>query len=319
MSTKIDRIKTYFSTIGKKELLGTIIVLAVIFLSLLSAIIVIAMRFGKVALEIHVAPYDAELTLNGTVVKNNKKIYVEPGEYELVARREHFEDYRASFHVSKELPWVAAVLNASDTEGEKYVANHSSQFVKAEGYIGMLSSKAGQIEREKYPVLNSLPLNYKPYSISYNYPNYDGSVYDKGAPAIIIKSDSSHLDIAITKLKNLGDPNLINYEINFSLENVFEDPLLSHSDNGENFLKESYPNNNYSLSEFYQLDNNYSLGIFTTIDESSLKPSAKHLALIKKAESGWELVSTPQPYLTKHNTPNTPDETLWAANEYAGQ
>lgn len=318
MKSKIDTIKKYFQTTGKKEFFIIASVAAIIFFTIIFSTIVLIMRAGKVKVEIHVAPRNAQLVLNGVEVKNNKKMYLEPGSYHLSAKREHFEDLEIDFQVSKELPYIVAVMTPSDKEGEKYLDDNPAEFRKVEGYIGVLMEKAGALEREKYPIIKNLPINNRFYSISYSYPDYQSPTGENGAPVILVKADTSYLDTAVAKLKTFEGVSLIDYEINFSLENTFENPLNSASSDAATFLKETYKTSGYSLSSVEQLADDYAVGIFTIKDQHSLMPSSKHLALIHKEGNSWKAVSTPQPLLTKFNTPGVSDDILNAANSYAG-
>ena len=126
MKSKIDTIKKYFQTTGKKEFFIIASVTAIIFFTIVFSPIVLIMRAGKVKVEIHVAPRNAQLTLNDTTIKNNKKMYLEPGNYHLSAKREHFEDLEIDFQVSKDLPYIVAVMTPSDEEGEKYLEENPS-------------------------------------------------------------------------------------------------------------------------------------------------------------------------------------------------
>ena len=111
---------------------------------------------------------------------------------------------------------------------------------------------------------------------------------------------------------------LIDYEIIFDLDNPFKNSSSSHSSDAATFLKETYRNSGYALSSVEYLADDYAVGIFTIKDKYSLLPSAKHLALIQKEGNSWKAVSTPEPLLTKFNTPDVSEDILNAANSYTG-
>lgn len=316
---KTDKIRQFFKKPGSKGLVLVICCAIIILFTLIFSIITLAMRHGKVKVGIFVAPRDAELYLNGVEVKNNKNIYLEPGTYHLSASCEHFEDYKADFQVSKDLKFIAATMKASDEEGEKYITDHAVEYRKVEGYIGYIMNKAGEIEQEKYPIIKYLPINNQFYSISYSYPDYQGSTADNGKPIIFVKADSTYLDVAVAKLKTFENASLIDYEINFNIEDRFSNPAKSNSKDAEKFLEESYKNSGFTLSSVEHLADNYAVGVFTIKDKASLLPTAKHLALIQKEGESWKIISVPKPLLTKHNTPDTPEDILNAANVFAGQ
>ena len=316
---KTDKIKQFLKVPGKKELVALVFVGLLILFTIIFSTIVLVYRHGKVKVMVRVAPRDAALLLNDTPIKNNKSIYLEPGNYTLVATRDHFNAIEMDFTISKDLPYVAATMTPKDDEGVKYLDDNPSEFRRAESLVGVLLSKAGELERERYPIIKQLPINNRFYSISYSYPNFQGNNKDNGAPAILVKSDSSYLDAAVSKLKSFEGVSLIDYEINFNIEERFNSPVKSTSSNPETFLKETYKNSGFTLSTTYELSDEYTLGIFVIKDKYSLADSAKHLALIKKEGNSWKAVSTPKPLLTKFNTPNTPEDILNSANNYAGQ
>lgn len=316
---KTDKIKKFFKKPCSKGIVLVVSCAVIILFTLVFSIVTLAMRHGKVKVGVYVAPRDAELYLNDVKIKNHKNIYLEPGEYHLSAKREHFEDLESDFLVSKDLKYIATTMIASDSEGEEYINNHAAEYRKVEGYVGYIANKAGEIEREKYPIIKYLPINNKFYSISYSYPDYKGPTQDNGAPVITIKTDSSYLDVAVAKLKTFEGVSLIDYEIDFNIEERFNNPAKSNSGDAEKFLKESYKNSGFTLSSVEYLADNYAVGIFTIKDKYSLMPTAKHLALIQKEGEYWKIISTPKPLLTKFNTPDTSEDILNAANTFAGQ
>ena len=69
----------------------SIILITIVIIVFIYSVIVVIIRHNKVAVTVTVAPYTAKLTLNGTNIRNNHKIYLERGHYHLVAENENIQ------------------------------------------------------------------------------------------------------------------------------------------------------------------------------------------------------------------------------------
>ena len=291
-------------------------ILGIVFVVITIVIFVIALttyilRLGKVGVSVTVAPYTADLTLNGTKIKNNSKIYLEKGHYHLIVENEHFETKEMDLTISDNQHYIAAVMVPTDEEGENYKETHKRQFTNAEGAVGLALNAEGKDYQEKYPIIKYLPINNRFYSISYQKKESD-------EPIINIKTDLSYLDVAVAKLKTLQGVSIPEYEINFNINNPFK-ISDSISSNVESLAKSSVSANGYSMSSGQFIADEYYLAIYTREDPASLMQNARYLALFKKSGEDWEIVAQPQPILTKYNTPDIDIEILNSANSYAGQ
>lgn len=304
---------------NKKELNPKLIVLgvlaAIFAFILIYSVIISILRAGKVGVEVKVAPYDATVIANGVQIRNNSKIYIEPGEYHVEVTREHFEDYSGDFTISTDQPYIAAVMTASDEEGEKYFKEHQAQFAAAEGIVGKSLNAAGAAIQKKYPIIKYLPINNRFYSISYS---FDDPLKSEGLK-INIKTDYEYLDVAVARLKNFENISLIDLDINFNIKNAFSNPKNSSSSDPETFIKESFTGNSMNFVSGHDLGNDYYLAVYSAYNTNTKLLNGKYLVLAHKNEGKWKLVSTPQPLLTKANTPNTPEDILNAANSHTGQ
>lgn len=293
-----------------KILLG-IILTAVVLIIFVYSVVVAIIRHGKVAVSVTVAPYTAKLTLNGTEIRNNHKIYLEKGHYHLVAENAHFETTEADITISDNQHYIAAMLEPSDEEGQKFKDTHVRQFTNAEGALGLALNAEGKDYQEKYPLIKYLPINNRFYSISYQRG-------ESSAPIVNIKTDPSYLDVAVAKLKTLKGVSIPDYDINFNIPNPFT-IYDSTSQDVESLAKSSVSANGYSLDSGQYIADEYYLAIYTRKDPESLMQNARYLGLFKKSGEDWEIIAKPQPVLTKYNTPDIDTEILNSANSYAGQ
>jgi hypothetical protein len=293
-----------------KIIIGFICILIILIIFTYSVVVLIIRR-GKVAVTVTVAPYSAQLELNGMNIRNNHTIYLKKGHYHLVSSNEHFETTEADITISDNQHYIAAMLEPSDEEGQAFKDSHKRQFTNAEGALGLALNAEGKDYQEKYPIVKYLPINNRFYSISYQ-------AGESGEPVVNIKTDLSYLDVAVAKLKTLKGVSIPDYEINFNIPNQFTISDETSSD-VEALAKRSVTANNYSFSSGQYIANEYYLAIYTREDPESLMQNGKYLALFRKSGEDWQIVAKPQPVLTRANTPDTDTEILNSANSYAGQ
>lgn len=289
----------------------SIILITIVIIVFIYSVIVVIIRHNKVAVTVTVAPYTAKLTLNGTNIRNNHKIYLERGHYHLVAENEHFKTAEADITISDNQHYIAAMLEPTDEEGQKYKDNHARQFMNAEGALGLALNAEGKDYQEKYPIVKYLPINNRFYSISYQ-------SSESGAPIINIKTDPSYLDVAVAKLKTLKSVSIPDYDIRFNITNPFTVSTLSSSDI-ETLAKTGVSANDYSFYSGQYITDEYYLAVYTRLDPESLMQNARYLALFRKSGEDWKIVADPQPIFTKYNLPEIDIDIINSANSYAGQ
>lgn len=293
-----------------KIIVGFVCILIILVVFIYS-VVVLVIRHGKVAVSVTVAPYTANLTLNGMRIRNNHTIYLEKGHYHLVAEAEHFDSRESDIVISDNQHYIAAMLEPIDETGEKFKETHQRQFSNAEGALGLALNAEGKDLQEKYPLIKYLPINNRFYSISYQ-------SSESGVPDVNIKTDLSYLDVAIAKLKTLKGVSIPDYNINFNIPNPFSVSTETSQDI-ESLAKKAVSANGYSFNSGQYLADEYYLATYTRKDPESLLQNGKYLALFKKSGEGWQIVAKPQPILTRYNTPDVDIEILNSANSYAGQ
>ena len=296
---------------GKMKHKKILITIGIVFslIVIYSAIILIS-RAGKIATTIQYAPTAANITINGETVKNHSTKYLEPGDYQVTVSFEHFKTIETSFTISKDLHYIAGVLEADDEAGERYHNEHQNEFIEAEGVVSQYLNAVGLIEKQQHPILNYLPINNSLYSISYNFDT------DNTTPIIVVKTTTLYLDTAVNKLKTLENVDLTAYQIVFKLDNPFAiyDSSIQKSDPVKT-LKAIFEKNNYKLSEGQYLNDSYYAASFYIDDYERDYQYAHYHALLKRTtDEKWQLIASPQPLLTQYNTPNTPKEILDTVN-----
>ena len=288
-------------------LLGLFVIIAIFY-----SVVTLISRAGKIRTDIYFAPYSAEVTLNGTKIKNKSTSYITPGDYELEVKFDHFESIKKQVTIDNDHNKLLGTLSASDDEGKTYLEKHKMEFTEVEGRVGVYLNEEGLRTKEKYPILNHLPFNSSLYSISYDYEE-EGS-----RPVINIKSKDIYLDAAINKLKTYGkDDDLTAYKIFFSgNDNPYLAPVASTASDPQVFINESYPSgeNSKLVGEGQEIGEYY----VTTIQEYNFDQDlllAHYRIVLKKQGNTWQIVEYPQPYLTTHNMPGVPKEVIVAGNQ----
>lgn len=308
----MQKIKQLYQNLSRGQRITGIIICALFIIAIIYWISISIYRINKVPVVVKFAPYSATITLNDTRVTNNTTIWLEPGSYRVKVTFDHFNTTEKTINISTDYKYIVGILNASDEQGNEYKNNHNQEFIDTEGVVGIALSIEGNNIKQKYPILNYLPINNRLYSISYAYT-------DDNEPVVTVKTSPKYLDVAIQKMKVLKNVDLINYQINFTPENPFaiysNNPNLSPVDT----IKQSFENiKSYKISDGQYISDNYYAATIYIYDYASDYSYAHYRVLLKKDENNyWNIVNSPQPLLTKQNTPNIPDDILNSANSIA--
>ncbi len=303
----------FLKNLSQGQKITLLIIIIVLVFAVLYSVITLISRAGKIAVEVHFAPYAAEVKLNGTLIKNDSKQFLLPGSYELEVSFEHFTTLTKTVTIDKDHNKLLGTLSASDSEGETYIEKHKTEFTEVEGLVGVYMNEEGERIKEKYPLLTHLPSNNALYSISYNYEENDNE-----NPVITIKSQDVYLDAAVAKLKDYGkNDNLISYKIFFSgNENPYLNPVTKSklSDPFE-FIKQSYgaDQTNRIVKQGTTIDDYY----VTTIQDYNFDQDlylAHYRVVLQKSGNTWKITEYPQPFLTTHNMPGVPADVLNTGN-----
>ena len=277
--------------------------------TIIYSVITLINRIGKVKTVVKYAPFSATVTLNDVPVTNNATVWLLPGEYNLKVEYNHFDSYSDTITISEDNNAIVGVLNPSDSEGEDYLSKHEREFVDAEGKVGITLSQQGAKIKEKYPILNYLPINNSLYSISYQYDDND-------KPVVNIKADPENLDIAIEKLKLLKDVNLIDVNLVFHTPTEFSDYNKNAEEDPAAFIKAAFGLTDKYVINAGKYNGDYYYTSFYINDYNRALDYAHYRIILKKQKTGWSAITTPQPLFTKYNTDKIPEKILTATNSY---
>ena len=269
-------------------------------------------RIDKIAVITKYAPYSASVYLNGAKIKNNATNYLSPGEYQLTAELDHFATNTETIVITKDTEYILGSLVFTDTAGEELAAKHKKDFLEVEGIFGNLLSSAGDKIKQKYPILDFLPINNSHYSISFTYK-------DDGSPKITVQAEPKLADIAVRKLLSLKNVNPANYDISFTTPNPFLQPTPTPSMQSATtpaaFIRASFSGiiDQYRLGPGHTTDDYYLTTIYA-YDFNSDDSYAHFKVILKKSGDSWAFATTPQLLLTTFNAPSIPVDILNQAN-----
>ena len=303
-------IMEFYKNLNQKQRLIFIVISFFIIVGIIYFIFIFVTRMGKIEVTVQYAPYSANITLNGTKVKNKSKIWLQPGKYTAKIEYEHFESVERVIEINNDYDYIVGTLHTIDDEGEKYINSHKQEFVEAEGLVGRALTKEGIAIKKQYPILNYLPINNQLYSISYTYT-------DENEPIINVKTSPEFLDDAVAKMKTLKNVDLTSYQVNFTPVNPFAIYDESAQSKPEDTIKSTFNLDKYKLSEGQNIAGDYYATTIFTYDYSRDLTYGHYRVLLKKQDKKWHLVAAPQPLLTKHNTPDTATDILNSANSLA--
>ncbi len=300
----------FYKNLNQKQRLIFIVISFLIIVGIIYFIFIFVTRMGKIEVTVQYAPYSANITLNGTKVKNKSKIWLQPGKYTAKIEYEHFESVERVIEINNDYDYIVGTLHTIDDEGEKYINSHKQEFAEAEGLVGRALTKEGIAIKKQYPILNYLPINNQLYSISYTYT-------DENEPIINVKTSPEFLDDAVAKMKTLKNIDLTSYQVNFTPVNPFAIYNESAQSKPEDTIKSTFNLDKYKLSEGQNIAGDYYATTIFTYDYSRDLTYGHYRVLLKKQDKKWHLVAAPQPLLTKHNTPDTATDILNSANSLA--
>ena len=297
----------FIKNLTPKQRVAFFIISAIILVGIIFFIITFINRIGKIGVTVQYAPYSAKVTLNGTQVKNNSKIWLQPGSYKVIVEFEHFESVERVVEISGDYNYIIGTLKTVDDEGEAYVNSHKQEFIDVEGLVGDALNKEGIAIKKKYPILNYLPINNRLYSISYAYT-------DDNEPIINVKATPEYLDVAVRKLKSLKNVDLTIYQINFLTTNPFTSYSEKSKSTPEDTIKSTFNLSNYKLSSGQNIADNYYAATIYKYDYDKDLIYSHYRVLLKKSNDKWHIVADPQPLFTSKNTQDIPVDIINSAN-----
>lgn len=168
----------------------------------------------------------------------------------------------------------------------------------------------GTTQKENYPILSNLPSINAIFQIGYTYESSTSTT-----PILTITSSTTYLDSAISKLKTIAresNDNLLNYNI---IINNFKNPFQNNSHyslsiDPSTFILESFSHADSTLSfiDGQEYEDYYYAKI--TTGKAEQFNIITYNIILQKFENTWQIISEPNPILTKKNTKNIPEEIL---------
>ena len=279
--------------------------------AIIYSVATLAYLSGKIKTIVKYAPYSATITLNDTPITNNSVAWLLPGEYNLkVSFNDHFESYTERITISEENDSIVGLLNPVDDEGEEYINKHEKEFTDTEGQIGVILNQQGERKKEKYPILNYLPINNSLYSISYEYD-------DNNEPIVNIKADPENLDIAVEKLKLLKNVTLTDVNLVFHTPTTFGTYQQNTETDPVAFIKNAYNlTDKYIVKEGKTNGDYYYTSFYINDYDRGLDYAHYRVILKKQKDNTWVAAANPQPLFTKKNTKKIPEKILTSTNSY---
>lgn len=289
----------------------------IIFAAIAFAIIIIysfttlIYRAGKTKTIIRFAPNAAKITLNDTKISNGSTTWLIPGKYHLkVEYNEHLEVYEEDIEITNEQAEYYGTLGALDDEGREFIEQHREEYTKVEGLVGSLLDRKGKKIKDKYPILNYLPMNNSLYSISYQYD-------DNNKPIIYVKSNPRYLDIAVAKMKLFKNVELESENIVFLNENIFEKYEQNPLTDVKRFIRAAYQlPNDYVINEPKTVNDYTYTSVYIDGHDKNAEYAHYLVVLKKNSDGAWEQAATPQPLFNIYNAPNIDKKILKTINSY---
>lgn len=188
----------------------------IIFLALITLCVVIGLaasaffqRFGKIELELVVAPKTAEIKIDGKPVRHGKN-YVTPGEHTVDISQNHFQTTKVTENFTSN-DTLRFGLSPTDSTGRQIALNREADYLELEQAAGEESRKAGEAFNANNPIVRRLPHKTSYYSIDYRI-----SPNDQNRVVVEITTKSAlGRQVALQKIRDWGFQ-LSDYEYTFS-------------------------------------------------------------------------------------------------------
>lgn len=297
-----DRKRIIVVIVGTMLLLVTIIAVS---------LINIIPKLGKVEVYVGYAPFIAEVTLNGEVVKNNEKNYLKKGDYELKVSLEGFKTLEKKVTIDDETKTIFGSIVANTEDGKKIANDKLKDYAVVQSLAGEALSKEGEKNLERWPIIRKLPLSNSLYKIGY--------VVEDDEIELTVSAYSAYVDTAVEKLLEIAysaNDGLEKYNIAFKDYNPdLAGKFVKNEESAPiEYIKRGFADVgefNYIVGE--QNDEYFYAKISTGLKEHY---NLVHSRLVlKKNGNSWNLVSVISPILTVYNTEDVPEEIIRAANK----
>lgn len=296
-----------FENFTKMQKIAAGVGIALFIGAIMYSVIVVIYRNGKVAVNVKYAPFSAVVTLDGKRISNNGTAYVVPGTYELKIELEHFNTVTDTAVISESDNFIAGSLTANDDEGKRITEERAGDYNEVVKFLGEQADRLGSQTKEKYPILQYLPINKMIYSVYYQREEDD-------TLNIYIKTNYLYIESAVDKLYSLGGGiSPADYSISINdYEDLFDVELNDNDEvNGVDYLRRGYSK---IIGQFDIAGSEASGDYFGVVlrdkrsDEDGF--DRNYRALLKKRGDGWELAAKPYPILSRYNAPDAPIDLL---------
>lgn len=205
----------------KRSIIIILSIIFILFISLVAwAFIDQSQKGGKDAVEIISVPKDVNIIVNDKSMSGNT-IRLEPGKYVVSIGKDGFkpDTKTVTIYSDGRQNYIVGILNPVSTEAQEWANKNASEYTKAEGRVGDIETKNGELFASINPVVKHLPYTNYLFSIGYR---KDTSSTDENAIIIEIKAPDVYKLQAANQLYNWGvDP--VDYKINFNESNPFGD------------------------------------------------------------------------------------------------
>jgi len=278
-------------------------------------IAIIVSRAGKIPVKVMYAPFDAEVKINGEPYKNNQTHYLKPGNYQVEASREHFQTMTIDYALERDSTdnnFIGGLV-PDDDEGFTIASEHTDDFLQVESLGNVDASNSANKMIKEAPITKYLPINFKTYSVSYNYDDQN-----KFYVELVLKKGISHSSQAIATLYNLGDDiSPAEYRI---IVRDYQDPFGEFTQNTESDIVK-YLESGFGVSfTDYQVITDRIInqgdyyGVLIVPKNANLSSDTAdypvYRSVLKKTDSGWQLVSTPYFVVSQYNAAEAPTDFL---------
>lgn len=277
---------------------------------------VLISRIGKLPVTVMYAPFDAEVVINGKNYKNNQVYYFAPGNYQVEVNREHFETMTAGYTIEKDSKdnYFVGSLAPSDDEGTAIASERIKEFLKVESIGGIDAENQANQLLEEAPIAKFLPINFKTYSVSYDY-DEQGKFFIE----LVLKKGVDYSSQAIATLYSInnGEVDPASYKI---IVRDYKDSFGEFEQNSETDLvkyletgyKDTFENYQVLTNRIVNQDDYY--GVLIVPSSADLKSDTAsypvYRAILKKEGTNWKLISTPYFVVSQYNAAEVPVDFL---------
>ncbi|MEO8911969.1 MAG: PEGA domain-containing protein [Candidatus Saccharimonas sp.] len=204
-----------------KRPIATISVLLVLIISITFGIATYIQRQSETQITLYTLPLDSTISINNS--RSSKSPYLKSGTYQVKIEREGFKTSTTKITVDHDNSdatnnYVISLTPNSDI-GSTWMNTHSNEINEFESKAGEAQDQIGEKQRQKYPIVNILPINSPLYTIGYKADPADSSGM---AIIVTVKAPEQYRQAAITYLRSQGIT-ISNYKFLFyDQENPFK-------------------------------------------------------------------------------------------------